>query len=103
MLVIRLSRHGRNKLPVYRIVLTEHTKPVKFGYKKVLWSYDPLKHVVQADVDTIVSWIGKWAQPSERLAKILFKETKNELFNKFIEHRERTSKKKNGEDDTKAN
>lgn len=89
MLVIRLSRHGRKNLAVYRVVLSEHTKPVKFGYKEVLWSYDPIQHIFKADVDTIISWINKGAQPSERVAKLLFKETKNEIFNKFIEHRER--------------
>ena len=30
MLVIRLSRHGRKNLAVYRVVLSEHTKPVKY-------------------------------------------------------------------------
>ena len=89
MLVMRLSRHGRKNLAVYRVVLSEHTKPVKFGYKEVLWSYDPVKHILNVDADVIISWIKKWAQPSERLAKLLFKETKNELFNKFIKHRER--------------
>ncbi len=89
MLVIRLSRHGRTNLAFYRVVLSEHTKPVKYGYKEVLWSYDPVKHILKVDTDAIVSWIKKWAKPSERLAKILLKETKNELFNKFIEHRER--------------
>lgn len=89
MLVIRLSRHGRKNLAVYRVVLSEHTKPVKYWYKEVLWSYDPVKHLFKADVDSILSWISKWAQPSERVAKLLFNETKNELFNKFIEHRER--------------
>lgn len=97
MLVIRLSRHGRTNLSVYRVVLSEHTKPVKFWYKEVLWSYDPVKHVLNVDTDAIVSWIQKGAKPSERLAKILFKETKNELFNKFIEHRERTGKTKKEE------
>ena len=89
MLVIRLSRHGRKNLAVYRVVLSEHTKPVKYGYKEVLWSYDPVGHAFKADVDAILGWIAKWAQPSERVAKLLLKETKNELFNKFIEHRER--------------
>ncbi len=89
MLVIRLSRHGRKNLAVYRVVLSEHTKPVKFGYKEVLWSYDPINHLFKADVDTIISWISKGAQPSERVAKLLFKETKNEIFSKFIEQRER--------------
>lgn len=95
MLVIRLSRHWRKNLAIYRVVLSEHTKPVKFWYKEVLWSYDPQKHEFKADVESIISWIGKWAQPSERVAKLLLKETKNELFNKFIEHRERkgTTKK----------
>lgn len=97
MLAIRLSRHGRKNLTVYRVVLTEHTKPVKFGYKEVLWSYDPIKHLLSVDTDVIVSWIKKWAKLSERLAKILFKETKNEVFNKFIEHRERKGKNRNEE------
>jgi len=97
MLVIRLSRHGRKNLAVYRVVLSEHTKPVKCWYKEVLWSYDPVKHILKVDVDSIVSWIAKWAQPSERLAKLLLKETKNELFNKFIEHRERAGKTKKEE------
>ncbi len=63
----------------------------------MLWSYDPVKHVLNVDVDAIISWIQKGAKPSERLAKILFKETKNELFNQFIEHRERTTKPKQEE------
>ena len=97
MLVIRLSRHGRKNLAAYRVVLTEHTKPVKYWYKEVLGSYDPYTHEFSADVDAIVWWIKKWAKPSERLAKLLYKQTKDELFNKFIEHRERTAKPKKDE------
>lgn len=89
MLVIRLSRHGRKNLAVYRVVLSEHTKPVKYGYQEVLWSYDPVKHLLNVDVEAITSWIKKWAKPSERVAKLLLNQTKDELFNKFIEHRER--------------
>lgn len=95
MLVMRLSRQGRKNLAVYRVVLTEHTKPVKFWYKEVLGSYDPIQHVLKVDTDAIISWISKWAKPSERLAKLLLKETKNELFNKFIEQRERKGVTKN--------
>ena len=50
MLTIRLSRHGRSKRPFYRIVLTEHTKPAKFGYKEVLGSYDPLHHKLEKKI-----------------------------------------------------
>jgi ribosomal protein S16 len=48
-----------------------------------------MQHALKVDVDAILGWIAKWAQPSERVAKLLLKETKNEFFNKFIEHRER--------------
>ena len=53
MLVIRLSRQGRSKRPFYRVVLTEHTKPAQCGHLEVLGSYDPLKHIFEADVENI--------------------------------------------------
>ena len=59
MLTIRLSRQGRTKRPFYRIVLTEHTKPVKFGYKEILGHYDPLAHKLEVDVAQVKSWIEK--------------------------------------------
>lgn len=91
MLTIRLSRHGRSKRPFYRIVLTEHTKPAKFGYKEVLGSYDPLLHKFEADVESIKSRVAKGSQMSERVAKLLYKETNDKLFQKFFELRERKS------------
>lgn len=59
MLVIRLSRTGRTNLASYRVVLTEHTKPVKSGYKEILGSYDPHAHKLDVDTEAIVSWIEK--------------------------------------------
>jgi len=97
MLTIRLSRHGRSKRPFYRIVLTEHTKPAKFWYKEVLWSYDPLQHKLVADVEAIKWWIAKGSQMSERAAKLLYNETKDSLFQKFFELRERKSLPKNAD------
>ena len=81
MLAIRLSRQGRSKRPFYRVVLTEHTKPAQCGHLEVLGSYDPLKHVS--------AWIAKWAQPSERVAKLLFKSTNDSMFKKFYKEVER--------------
>ena len=95
MLTIRLSRHGRSKRPFFRIVLTEHTKPAKFGYKEVLGSYDPLNHILQADVETIKAWVEKGSQMSERVAKLLFKQTNDAFFQKFFEQRERKALPKN--------
>jgi len=97
MLTIRLSRQGRTKKPFFRVVLTEHTKPVKAGFKEVLGWYNPLTHTLEVNTDTIVSWIAQGAKPSERVAKLLYTHTKNDLFKKFIVVRERTRKSKSEE------
>ena len=101
MLTIRLSRQGRTKQPFYRVVLTEHTKPAKSGYQQVLWRYNPLNDEAKYDIEAIKSWIEKWAKPSERLARLLFAETKDELFQKYFVHRTRTAKKKKWGDEAK--
>ncbi len=90
MLKIRLARHGRKKAPFYRIVLTEHTKPAQSGYKLVLWRFNPLSHTMEANIDEIKNWISKWAQPSERVAKLLFAETKDKMFKEYFLEREST-------------
>jgi len=41
------------------------------------------------DIATIKAWIAKGAQVSERVAKLLYAETKDALFQKFFVHRER--------------
>lgn len=101
MLKIRLARHGRKKAPFYRIVLTEHTKPCQNGYKTVLGRFNPLAHTMEAKVDEIKNWISQGAQPSERVAKLLFAHTKDELFKKFFVERTRT-KGKEAEEAKKA-
>ncbi len=95
---IRLARHWRKKRPFYRIVLTEHTKPAQCGYKDVLGSYDPLNHELVVDVDLVKEWIGKGVQLSERVAKLIFAQTKDTLFEKFIEQRERNRTKRKEEE-----
>ena len=59
MLKIRLARHGRKKLPFFRVVLTEHTKSPQGGYKLILGWFDPIKHITEINVDAIKEWIGK--------------------------------------------
>lgn len=97
MLTIRLSRHGRTKKPFFRVVLTEHTKSVKSWFKDVLGRFDPLNHKMEVDVDAVAGWVAKWATLSERFAKLLYNETKNEAFKKFVVIRERTKKPKKEE------
>ena len=95
MLKIRLSRQGRKGRPFYRVVLTEHTKPVKSSFMEVFGRFDPLAHKVEVDVAAVKSWIEKGAQLSERVAKILFAQTKDVLFQKFFVERARVAKTKN--------
>ncbi|MCR5411950.1 MAG: 30S ribosomal protein S16 [Patescibacteria group bacterium] len=97
MLTIRLSRQGRSKRPFFRVVLTEHTKPAKCGYKEILGFFDPLKHTLSVDIEKIKTCINQGAQPSERVAKLLFKETNDQSFKKFIVERERHGVKKKEE------
>ncbi len=97
MLTIRLSRHGRTKRPFYRIVLTEHSKPVKLWYQDVFGSYDPLAHKLIVDTNLVKEWVSKGAQLSERVAKLLYNETKDDAFKKFIVVRQSTKKSKKEE------
>ncbi len=71
-------------------MLTEHTKPSQSGYKLVLWWFNPLAHTMEADVTAIKEWISKWAQPTERVAKLLFADTKDDFFKKYFIEREST-------------
>ena len=91
MLKIRLARHGRKNLPFYRIVLTEHTRPAQSGYKLVLWWFNPIAHEMDVNLDEIKLWLSKWAQLSERVAKLLYAKTKDDMFKKYFI--ERTSTK----------
>jgi small subunit ribosomal protein S16 len=59
MLRIRLARHGRRNRAFFRIVLTEHTKPAKSGYKEVLGHRDPITKDLQVDIERVKYWISK--------------------------------------------
>ncbi len=99
MLKIRLSRGWKHKSPFYRIVLTERTKPVKSWYMKVLWWFDPLHHKTEMDIEAIKEWIGKGAQPSNRVAKLARKFSDDKFFDQYIVLNERVRKKRDGSDD----
>ena len=97
MLRIRLARIGRKKTPFFKIVLTEHTKPVKSWFMSILGWYNPLNHEASADIEKIKEHIWKWAQPSQRVAKILFKLSNDDFFKSYYKeiNRNRTKKKQN--------
>lgn len=97
MLKIRLSRCWKKNSPFYRVVLTDHKKPVKSWYIEILWWFEPLNHKFNWNIEQISSLITKWAKPSPRVAKLLFNNTKDPIFKSFFDEAKRewkTKKKK---------
>ena len=71
MLKIRLSRAGKRNSPFFRVVLTEHTKAAKHGYKEVLGFYNPIsKEFKLKDVEKIKTYVGNGVQFSPRVQKL---------------------------------
>lgn len=71
MLRIRLTRVGRKNLPHYRIVVAEHTEPVKGKFIEILGNYNPLTKATVLDGKKALEWMNKGAKPSNMVAKIL--------------------------------
>ncbi len=96
MQIIRLARTWQKNLPFFRIVLTDHKKPVKSGYTEILWWYNPIKHEFQIDTDQLIKYISNGTQLSDRVAKLAYSRTKDEVFKKFFEikNTQKPSKKK---------
>jgi len=74
MLKIRLSRAGKRNMPFFRVVLTEHTKAAKHGYKEVLGFYNPLtKEFKLKDIEKIKKYLSEGVQFSPRVEKLVEK------------------------------
>lgn len=73
MLRIRLRRVGKKKQPMYRIVVADSRAPRDGAFVESLGYYHPLDNpsTVVLDQERAKMWLGKGAQPSDRVAKIL--------------------------------
>lgn len=73
MLKIRLSRTGRKNFPSYRIVVAEHSAPIKGKFLEVLGHYIPSREpkVFEYDEKKIREWISKGAKPTDTVAALL--------------------------------
>jgi len=71
MVKIRLSRIGRKKVPVYRIVVIDSRKARDGKHIDSVGHYDPRTKELKINRDRIEYWISKGAQPSNRVAKII--------------------------------
>lgn len=70
---IRLTRVGATKRPAYRVIAIDRRRSRDGRALEILGYYDPLTEPATVNLDTakIQAWIGKGAQPSETVAKLL--------------------------------
>lgn len=70
---IRLARHGSKKAPFYRIVVADSRSPRDGRYIERVGTYNPRTQPsgIQVDTEKAREWIGKGAQPTEQVRKLL--------------------------------
>jgi small subunit ribosomal protein S16 len=70
---IRLARHGSKKAPFYRIVVADSRSPRDGKYIDRVGTYNPRTQPsdIQVDTEKAQEWIGKGAQPTEQVRKLL--------------------------------
>lgn len=102
MLRIRLTRTGRAKQESFRIVVAEHTRPVKGKFIEVVGHYQPAKALKPLEIqkERIEYWMSKGAKPSSHVASLLKKKGFSDM-DKYMEKRQ-TNIKKKGEEEAKA-
>src|ERR1700675_1656106 len=73
MLRIRLRRVGKKKQPMYRIVVADSRSPRDGDFVEAIGTYHPMDNPssIVLDEDRAKLWLGRGAQPSDRVAKIL--------------------------------
>jgi small subunit ribosomal protein S16 len=68
-----LTRVGATKRPAYRVIAIDKRRSRDGRALEILGFYDPLTEpaTVQLETDKIKAWIGKGAQPSETVVKLM--------------------------------
>ncbi len=74
MLVIRLSRTGRNKYPTYRIVAAEQARAATGKFISILGHYNPHTKELVIKREEIGGYLTNGAQPSNSVLKLLQRE-----------------------------
>ncbi|MET0387656.1 MAG: 30S ribosomal protein S16 [Polyangiales bacterium] len=78
MIKIRFARFGSKKRPYYHIVVTDSENPRDGRFIEHIGRYDPRKPMTQASLerDRLQHWVGKGAQISESLQKVIREQAK---------------------------
>lgn len=73
---IRLARGGSKKRPFYSIVVSDSRMPRDGRFLEKIGTYNPLlakdsEERVKMDMERVQFWLGKGAQPTDRIARFL--------------------------------
>ncbi len=73
MLAIQLMRTGAKKVPSYRVVVKEKQSKRDGAYLENLGTYNPTHQPaeIKLDMDRVRYWIGKGAQPTDTVGRLI--------------------------------
>ncbi len=71
MLTIRLSRIGKKKKPMYRLVISENAKDTQGRALEILGSYNPFTKELTVEKDRIEHWIANGSKMSPSVNNLL--------------------------------
>ncbi|MBA3427508.1 MAG: 30S ribosomal protein S16 [Actinobacteria bacterium] len=70
---MRLTRVGSKKNPIYRVVVADSRSPRDGRFIEIIGRYNPQTDpsTIELDGDKVKDWLGKGAQPSNAVAKLI--------------------------------
>jgi small subunit ribosomal protein S16 len=73
MVRIRLTRVGAKRQPSYRVVVADQHSPRDGRFIEIIGNYNPRTDppTVVIDAERALFWLGRGAQPSEAVARLL--------------------------------
>ena len=75
MVVIRLQRGGSKKRPFYHVVVADSRRALSGRYIEDIGFYNPIAQgnevKLNLDLDKVTEWVGKGAQLSDRVKKLV--------------------------------
>ena len=70
---MRLTRVGSKKNPIYRVVVADSRSPRDGKFIEIVGRYNPQTDpsTIELDEQKVKDWLGKGAQPSDAVQKLL--------------------------------
>ena len=70
---MRLTRVGSKKNPIYRVVVADSRSPRDGRFLEIVGRYNPQSEpsLIEFDEAKVKDWLGKGAQPSAAVSKLL--------------------------------